>query len=60
MLKIVLTGGDGLVGSRIIELLNNDFEFIPLPSSLMDITNKNQVYQILKRQLQRHFLFLQH
>ena len=48
MLKIVLTGGDGLVGSRIIELLNNDFEFIPLPSSLMDITNKNQVYQILK------------
>ena len=48
MLKIAITGGDGLVGSRIIELLNDKFEFIPLPSSLMDITNKNQVDQVLK------------
>lgn len=48
MLKIAITGGDGLVGSRIIELLNNDFEFITLPSSQMDITNKNQVFSVLK------------
>jgi len=48
MLKIAITGADGLVGSRIIELLNDQFEFIPLPSSLMDITNKNQVDQVLK------------
>ena len=48
MIKIAITGTSGLVGSRIIELLNNDFEFIPLSSSLMDITNKDQVYQVLK------------
>lgn len=48
MLKIALTGADGLVGSRIIELLKNDFEFIPLPQSSMDITNKEQVDNALK------------
>jgi dTDP-4-dehydrorhamnose reductase len=47
MLKIALTGADGLVGSRIVELLKNDFEFIPLPQKLMDISNKNQVNNIL-------------
>ena len=47
MLKIALTGADGLVGSRIVELLNNDFDFIPLPQKLMDITDKNQVNNIL-------------
>ncbi|MCS6956227.1 MAG: NAD(P)-dependent oxidoreductase [Patescibacteria group bacterium] len=48
MFKIAITGGGGLVGSRIIELLNNDFEFISLSQDKMDITNKDQVYQILK------------
>ncbi|MFA5770911.1 MAG: SDR family oxidoreductase [Patescibacteria group bacterium] len=48
MLKVALTGADGLVGSRIIELLKNDFEFIPLPQSSMDITNKEQVDNALK------------
>jgi dTDP-4-dehydrorhamnose reductase len=48
MLKIALTGADGLVGSRIIELLKNDFEFIPLSQSSMDITNKEQVDSTLK------------
>ena len=48
MLKIALTGADGLVGSRIVELLKNDFEFIPLPQTLMDITNKEQVNNVLK------------
>lgn len=48
MLKIALTGADGLVGSRIIELLKDDFEFIPLPQSQMDITNRNQVFNVLK------------
>ena len=43
MLKIALTGPDGLVGSRIIELLDKDFEFILLPQTLMDITDKKQV-----------------
>jgi len=49
MLKIALTGSDGLVGSRIIELLKNDFQFIPLPQSQMDITNHDQVNQIISQ-----------
>ncbi len=48
MIKIALTGADGLVGSRIVELLKNDFEFIPLPQKLMDITNREQVDSVLK------------
>lgn len=48
MLKIALTGADGLVGSRILELLKNDFEFIPLPQTRMDITNVDQVNNVLK------------
>ncbi|MBI5127556.1 NAD(P)-dependent oxidoreductase [Candidatus Roizmanbacteria bacterium] len=47
MLKIALTGADGLVGSRIIELLNNDFHFIPLPQVKMDITNIEQVKNVM-------------
>jgi len=48
MLKIALTGADGLVGSRIVELLNNDFNFIPLPQAKMDITDVQNVQNVLK------------
>lgn len=48
MYKVAITGANGLVGSRIIELLEKDFDFIPLTSSKIDITNKDQVYQVLK------------
>jgi len=48
MLKIALTGADGLVGSRIIELLKNDFEFIAIPQIEMDITDSKQVQNVLK------------
>lgn len=48
MIKIALTGADGLVGSRIVELLGQDFEFIPLSQKSMDITNKEQVNNALK------------
>ena len=48
MIKIALTGADGLIGSRIVELLKNDFEFIPLAQASMDITNKIQVDNTLK------------
>lgn len=47
-MKIALTGASGLVGSRIVELLNNDFEFISLSSENFDIRNKDQVYNVLK------------
>jgi dTDP-4-dehydrorhamnose reductase len=43
MLKIALTGASGLVGSRIVELLNNDFTFISLPQNQMDITDREAV-----------------
>lgn len=48
MLKIAITGANGLIGSRIIELLKNDFEFISLSQKSMDITDKKQVKNILK------------
>ncbi len=42
-LKISGTGLTGLVGSRIVELLKDDFDFTPIPFSDMDITNKDAV-----------------
>lgn len=48
MIKIAITGANGLIGSRIIELLEDDFQFIPLSQKEMDITNINQVKSVLK------------
>ncbi len=48
MKKIAITGPNGLVGSRIIELLKNDFEFIPLSHQDIDITNKEAVATTLQ------------
>jgi dTDP-4-dehydrorhamnose reductase len=48
MLKIALTGADGLVGSRIVELLDQDFQFIPLSQQQMDITDANKVHNVIK------------
>jgi dTDP-4-dehydrorhamnose reductase len=42
-MKIALTGSTGLVGSRVVELLNQDFEFIPLLSKNLDLTNQTVV-----------------
>ena len=42
-MKIALTGASGLVGSRIVELLDKDFTFISIPQNEMDITNKDAV-----------------
>ncbi len=47
MLKIAMTGGDGLVGSRIVELLNQDFLFTNFRQAIMDITNKELVDESL-------------
>jgi dTDP-4-dehydrorhamnose reductase len=43
MRKIAITGATGLVGTRILEILKNDFEFIPLRSEDIDITDKDKV-----------------
>ncbi len=49
MIKVALTSPDGLVGSRIIELLNKDFQFIPLIQKTMDITNLDNVKEVLTK-----------
>jgi len=49
MLKVALNGASGLVGSRIVELLQNNFQFIDLPQSQMDITNSEQVNQVVSK-----------
>ena len=46
-MKIAITGESGLVGSRIIELLKNDFNFVPLKHSEFDIANSGQVTEYL-------------
>lgn len=46
-LRIALTGATGLVGSRVIELLKDDFHFFPLSQEEMDITDGKQVRQKL-------------
>ncbi|PIY69124.1 hypothetical protein COY90_02295 [Candidatus Roizmanbacteria bacterium CG_4_10_14_0_8_um_filter_39_9] len=43
MLKVALTGASGLVGSRIVELLNQKINFISVPQNKLDITNANAV-----------------
>lgn len=46
-MKIAVTGATGLIGSRIIELLNNEFTFIPFSSADLDITNQEHVNEKL-------------
>lgn len=47
MMKIALTGANGLVGSRIVELLKDTFEFISFSQESMDITNRDAVHSTL-------------
>ncbi|MCR4326113.1 MAG: NAD(P)-dependent oxidoreductase [Candidatus Roizmanbacteria bacterium] len=47
-MKIALTGASGLVGSRIVELLSPQFEFIPLSQKDVDITAPEQVEPVLE------------
>lgn len=48
-LKVAITGSTGLVGSRVVELLTDDFKFIPLRyENGFDITNREIVWDGLK------------
>lgn len=47
MLKIAITGASGLLGSRIIELLKNEFTFLPISQETTNITDKGQVSKTL-------------
>ncbi len=41
MIKVAITGPNGLVGSRIVELLKNDFQLLPISHSEVDITDRD-------------------
>lgn len=43
MIKIVVTGATGLVGTEIIKILGNSFKFIPFDSKTLDITDKKNL-----------------
>lgn len=43
MLKIAISGSTGLVGSRIIELLDREFVFIPILQKEVDITDQKAI-----------------
>lgn len=58
MIKIAISGSTGLVGSRIVELLKERFEFIQLRQAEVDITNFNQVHQFFKDHQFDFFLHL--
>lgn len=47
-MKIALTGASGLVGSRIVELLGDDFDFVSLSQTEMDITDRVAVAKKIK------------
>ncbi|NTU47195.1 sugar nucleotide-binding protein [Candidatus Roizmanbacteria bacterium] len=47
MLKIAITGSTGMIGSRMVELLKNDFIFVPLTQEQLDITNRETVFKTL-------------
>jgi len=49
MLKIAITGSNGLIGSQTIDLLNNTFSFIPILHKQVDITDNNQVWNYLQK-----------
>lgn len=49
MVKIAMTGGDGLVGSRIVGLLGQKFSFQNFPQAELDITDKVRVESVLEK-----------
>lgn len=46
-MNIAITGPNGLIGAKVIELLKNDFHFLPLTHDKLDITDSNAVRQTL-------------
>jgi dTDP-4-dehydrorhamnose reductase len=46
--RIAVTGANGLVGSRMFDLIKWDMELVPISHSDMDITNRDQTHAFLK------------
>lgn len=57
MYKIAITGSTGLIGSRIIELLNNEYDFVELRRNKVDVTNQDLVNKTIN---EINFDFLLH
>ncbi len=55
--RILLFGGSGLVGSRIIKLLNNRFQIIAPPHMKVDVTQRAQVDKIIEQVLPDHIIY---
>lgn len=47
-MNIAITGATGLVGSRIIQLLKDDFRFIPITHEALDITDLTKVQSAIQ------------
>ncbi len=48
MIKVALSGSTGLIGTRIMELLNNEYVFVPLLQSEVDITDKDATARVIE------------
>jgi len=48
-MKIAVTGATGLIGSRLISLLKEQFDFIPFSSSTLNIADKHHVETVLQK-----------
>lgn len=49
MQKLLLLGGSGLVGSRIVDLLSDRFNLIAPPSSELDVTNSTKIKEGIEK-----------
>jgi dTDP-4-dehydrorhamnose reductase len=58
MKNVLISGSTGLIGSRIIELIGKDFNFIPLLLSEVDITDKDSVFKFVEEKNFDIFLHL--
>lgn len=47
MIKVGISGSTGLIGTRIIELLQDRFEFVPLLQTEVDITDKDSTVKAI-------------
>ena len=58
MKNIMISGSTGLVGSRVVELLKDDFNFIPLIAKEVDITDTIKVDEFINEKEFDIFLHL--
>ncbi|MPW26075.1 sugar nucleotide-binding protein [Alkalibaculum sp. M08DMB] len=55
MKKLFITGGTGFLGSRIIKKYSEKYEIISATSKVLDITNDDSVYKLIK-EIRPHYI----